>query len=338
MLSSLLRRFLGGLVLPVLGLGLLLLALLVWTLELPVPFALGAAVPVALLYALVCRSARYLVRVSPGLGIVAAAGGVAGLCFLAMVALVVALSGQSLAVLGRQWPLVLGLGAATYLLSAAAFLVRAARTAALRARAKARDAARLAQSAELAALQARLRPHFLFNALQSIAALIGSDPVAGRRMCIELADFLRARLDSADTPLVALEEELRITRQYLGIERMRFADRLRIEEDIDPLALGHAVPPLLLQPLVENAIKHGIARLEEGGTVQLAARRNGDELVLTVSNPTEGRPASAARQGHGLALVRQRLEAQHGSAARMVVDASAGTFRVTLHLPARGLS
>ncbi len=239
--------------------------------------------------------------------------------------------------LEREWPLVLAAGAATYLLATAWFQVRQAREETAAAALRAQEAALLARDAELAALHARLRPHFLFNALQSVAALIGSDPKAGRQMCLDLADFLRARLESDPAKLVTLEDELRITRQYLAIERVRFADRLDWQERIDPKALQLAVPPLILQPLVENALVHGLATLEEGGTLLLSAELHGEELQLSLGNPTEARPRRPGRQGQGLALVRGRLQAHHGQAARMTIDSKPESFRVTLHLPARGL-
>jgi len=239
--------------------------------------------------------------------------------------------------LESEWPLLLGIGVVAYLLMTGWFQLLAAREEAAAAALRAQQAALLARDAELAALQARLRPHFLFSALQSVAALIGSNPNAGRQMCLDLADFLRARFESDPTRLVTLEDELRITHQYLAIERVRFADRLIWQEDIDPKALPLLVPPLILQPLVENALVHGLARLEDGGTVHLHAIVQADELMLSLDNPTEPRSRPAARKGQGLALVRDRLQAQYGVAARLTIERSSGNFRVILRMPAQGL-
>lgn len=237
----------------------------------------------------------------------------------------------------REWPALLAVGAVTYLLVTGWFALLAARAETAAAARRAQEADLLARDAELAALHARLRPHFLFNALQSVAALIGSDPPAGRQMCLDLADFLRTRLETDPARQVTLEEELRIARQYLAIERVRFADRLVWQEDIDPQTLQLAVPPLILQPLLENALGHGIARLEEGGTLRLKAELRGAELAISLENPTEPRPRRSGRQGQGLALVRGRLAAQHGQAARLTIDKQPEHFRVTLHLPAMRL-
>src|SRR5882672_4435704 len=145
----------------------------------------------------------------------------------------------------------------------------------------------LAREAELKALRAQVNPHFLFNSLNSISALVGSDPAAARRMCLLLADFLRRSLGLGGRASVSLREEMTLARSFLAIEEVRFGPRLRLEASIAPDTEDCLVPPLVLQPLVENAVNHGIATLVEGGVVRIGARRTGGLLEITIENPCE---------------------------------------------------
>jgi hypothetical protein len=190
-----------------------------------------------------------------------------------------------------------------------------------------------AREAELRALRAQLNPHFLFNSLNSINALVGSDPEGARRMCEGLGDFLRRTLALGARDDVALGEELELVERYLAIEQVRFGDRLRVRRSCAPELLAYRVPPLLLQPLVENAIKHGIAALVDGGTVAIGAHLAGDGLVLTVENPVD--PGAPARAGANLGLenVRRRLQAFGARGARLHAESDDERFRVTLTLP-----
>jgi len=202
-----------------------------------------------------------------------------------------------------------------------------------------------AREAELRALRAQLNPHFLFNSLNSISALAGSEPEAARRMCGLLGDFLRTSLALGARGRVALEEELALADRYLAVEQVRFGPRLAVERAVEPAALRCQVPPLLIQPLVENAVKHGVADRVEGGTIRLAARRiagsglpgpgPGDVLEIDVRNPRD--PAAPPRRGVGLGLdnVRQRLAALDPQRAGIEVIEEPESFRVVLHLPAR---
>jgi hypothetical protein len=192
-----------------------------------------------------------------------------------------------------------------------------------------------AREAELRALRAQLNPHFLFNSLNSINALVGSDPEGARRMCEGLGDFLRRTLALGARDDVALGEELELVNRYLAIERVRFGERLRVRRDCPDELLASRVPPLLLQPLVENAIKHGIAALVEGGTIAITARAFAGGLVLVVENPVE--PGEApARSGANLGLenVRRRLDAFGARGAGLRAEQDDHAFRVTLTLPA----
>lgn len=193
-----------------------------------------------------------------------------------------------------------------------------------------------AAEAELRALQAQLDPHFLFNALNSVSALIGSDPARARRMCQVVAELLRDILRLRAEPTIEFARELQLVDRYLEIEGTRFGDRLQVVREIDP-GLGEIpVPPLLLQPLVENAIKHGISQLVEGGTVRVAARRAGDVLEIEVHNPAEGEGLATRREGVGLASVRARLAALHGEGARLDVQLRDGVFAARLTVPVSG--
>ncbi len=191
-----------------------------------------------------------------------------------------------------------------------------------------------AREAELRALRAQLNPHFLFNSLNSINALVGADPDGARRMCETLGDFLRRTLALGARDVVTLGDELALVDRYLAIEQVRFGERLRIERTVDPAAAACRVPPLLLQPLVENAIKHGIQHCVEGGTVRIGAERVGRTVRVVVDNPMEDGAPSVDGSGVGLANVRRRMEVFGARDARLDAARHGGRFRVTLELPA----
>jgi len=190
-----------------------------------------------------------------------------------------------------------------------------------------------AREAELRALRAQIDPHFLFNSLNSINALVMTDPAAARRMCILLSDFLRGSLKLGAKERIPLSEEIRLAEGYLDIERVRLGSRLQIECGIDPECEKCMVPPLIMQPLVENAITHGVAPAINGGIVALNAERNGAGVKIVIENPYE--PDNEVRNGAGVGLknVKSRLANVYDGNARMDVDKSAGRFRVELQLP-----
>ena len=192
-----------------------------------------------------------------------------------------------------------------------------------------------AREAELRALRAQLNPHFLFNSLNSISALAAPDPEAARRMCTLLGDFLRQSLSLGGRERVSLAEELALADRYLAIERVRFGARLAVDRRADADALRCLVPPLLLQPLVENAVKHGVADRVEGGTIRIEAHRRGDALVVEVENPRDPEAPPRRDQGLGLENVRARLDALDRRLTRVDVERAPDRFRVTLTLPAR---
>jgi two-component system sensor histidine kinase AlgZ len=186
----------------------------------------------------------------------------------------------------------------------------------------------------LDALQARMRPHFLFNTLNSIASLIGTDPTAAERAIEDMAELLRAAL-RADRGPSSLGEERRLCELYLGIERLRLGERLQVDWQQDDGTAELPLPPLLLQPLLENAVYHGISRLPEGGTVRVGCHIRGSQLQIEVRNPLSPQPAAS---GNRMALdnIRQRLLARYGAAASVELASGPDEFRVLLSLPVPG--
>jgi two-component system, LytTR family, sensor histidine kinase AlgZ len=191
----------------------------------------------------------------------------------------------------------------------------------------------LAREAELKALRSQLDPHFLFNSLNSISSLTASDPAAARKMCLLLADFLRDTLRLGAAQKISLKEELNIVERYLSIEQVRLGARLTVRQEISPGALAARVPALILQPLAENAVLHGISHLLEGGTVTIQAERQHSMLVVRVANPCDADRPRQKRSGVGLSLVQQRLQSQFGAAGRLEVAEERGEFIATLSLP-----
>jgi hypothetical protein len=228
--------------------------------------------------------------------------------------------------------LLLGLGTLTYLVSVAVhYLFLAFEESALVAR-RALEAQIAHREAELRALRAQVDPHFLFNSLNSISGLIGAAPDRARLMCQLLGDFLRDSLSLGTAARIPLAREVQLARQYLQIEQVRFGARLAVETEVDPAAEPIPVPPLLLQPLVENAVRHGIATMIEGGRVQVTARRAGGVAVLVVTNPRD--PDGGRRgTGFGLDIVRRRLSGAFGTGAALAIEPAGEAYRVTVTLP-----
>ena len=193
-----------------------------------------------------------------------------------------------------------------------------------------------AHRARLQALRYQLNPHFLFNTLNAVSTLIVEEKTHdAERMVARLSDFLRLTLECDADVEVPLADELDFARRYLDIEQIRFGDRLVVTEDVDPEALSARVPPLLLQPLVENAIRHGIMPREEGGTLRIEARQVSDRLLLRVLDDGPGPPGDAdPERGVGLSNTKARLESLYGDAHRFSLSrADGGGCVVRVELP-----
>jgi two-component system sensor histidine kinase AlgZ len=231
-------------------------------------------------------------------------------------------------------PIVYVAGVAFYWLSVAYYYVVFARENAMKAEARVMETTMLARDAELKALKAQLNPHFLFNSLNSISALTSIDPARARDMCILLADFLRITLRVGEHAVIPFSEELGLMERFLSIEKVRFGARLKTEEDIEEGARKCLLPPLLLQPLIENAVARGIANLPEGGTVRVAARCANGRMFITIENSFD--PDAPPRRGNGMGLrnVRERLEARYGKEAGLRISAEGERFEATVTLPA----
>jgi hypothetical protein len=232
--------------------------------------------------------------------------------------------------LAPQVPLLIAIGFFLYGLSAAMhytiLAVQASQQAALQA-----------QEAELRALKAQINPHFLFNSLNSIAALAMMDPPMAREMSIRLSDFLRSTLGLGEKQAISWQEELDLVKAYLDVEKVRFGSRLSIQMNIDQACTGCRVPPLLLQPLVENAVKHGIATLVDGGTIEvnsmLESRADGDFLCVQVRNGFDPDAPSSRRNGLGLRNVRDRLRTRFGSLAKLAARTENNEFYAEMSVP-----
>jgi sensor histidine kinase YesM len=197
-------------------------------------------------------------------------------------------------------------------------------------------------NAELQALKMQLQPHFLFNTLHSISALVHKDPESADRMIARLGDFLRLTLDNSGTQEVTLQKELEFLQCYLEIERIRFQDRLTTRMEIDTSSLDSRVPNLILQPIVENALRHGIAPRSTPGRIEISAKRNNGSLRIEVKDNGPGISTITGtngrfREGLGLTNTRARLEQLYGAAHRFeLTNDPRGGLTVTLEIPACG--
>ena len=196
------------------------------------------------------------------------------------------------------------------------------------------EARRLASEAQLASLESRVQPHFLFNTLNSIAALIPRDPEGAERMTGQLASLMRSSLDNAASSLVPLEQELKIVRDYLDIERVRFGERLRFQIDADGLPGSVMVPRLSLQTLVENSVKFAVSPRRDGATVTIRAKKTGSSYPARSRRRRAGvRGRRSSHENHGLALLKARLALTFGDRARLSIDTRAGGTSVVIELP-----
>jgi two-component system sensor histidine kinase AlgZ len=310
-------------------------------------WALAATLPLAVLYGFLCLSVHYIcqalpIRVGQGAKVVGSHLAAAWVSALVWANLGAGWS-NALSRLGagdglvdaffRLTPALLVVGVLAFLLSSAVHYGIAAFEASREAERRALRLELLSREAELRALRDQVHPHFLFNSLNSISALVGSDPEGARRLCVLLAEFLRGSLAMGPKKRISLDEEIRMAERLLAIEKARFGDRLIADVQVMEAARAFPVPPLILVPLVENAVTHGIANMLEGGTVTLRAQLREDALEVRIENPKD--PEAPRRKGTGLGLenVRRRLEAAYGREARLRTDEAEDRFRVELFVP-----
>jgi two-component system, LytTR family, sensor histidine kinase AlgZ len=308
--------------------------------------AVTLSFPLSLFYALICLAPWYMCRVLP-LGVSRtlkvfgnhlAAAIAAGLLWIVLAKGLGLLLGRYLFArlnerFSPQLPLLFGTGVLLYLLSVALHYVLLSMESSQEAETREQEALTLARESELKALKAQINPHFLFNSLNSISALATVDGQRARDMCIKLSDFLRSTLKLGEKPSISLAEELALAKAYLEVEQVRFGARLRVEIYADPECDHCVVPSLVLQPLVENAVKHGIAGLVDGGTIRLEARCGGGRLRLQVHNEYDPESPASSRHGLGLRNVRDRLRALYDNGARIDTTATDDHFVAVMELP-----
>jgi two-component system, LytTR family, sensor histidine kinase AlgZ len=231
-------------------------------------------------------------------------------------------------------PLFLGMGTVIFVAVAFVHYLLIAWREAAEADRRALELAVLAREAELKALKMQLAPHFLFNSLNSISALTGSSPRVARDMCLLLASFLRKSLMFGAMARITLEEEISLIADFLAIEQVRFGSRLRVQTEVADDVRTCRLPPLLLQPLLENSVIHGVSDLLEGGTVSISAVRAGSRVSIRISNPFDP-DSSNRRHGTGLGIenVRRRLKTTFGPEGRLDVYRQAEIFQVVMTFP-----
>ena len=307
--------------------------------------AAAFVLPSTAVYSFVCLSAWYLCRIFPvsdatalrvGATHLAAAVTAGGIWLLICIVMAKAISLWSPvfeAQFERQKALLFGMGVLFYLLSAALHYLLLAVEESREALNRALEARIHAREAELKALKAQINPHFVFNSLHSISALTSVNPVQAREMCILLSDFLRSTLSLGGKRAIPLSEELALIGNYLAIEKVRFGERLKFTEETAEGCGAMLVPPLLLQPLVENAVKHGVAGLVDGGSIHVRAWTKGNSLLISVENDHDPDAPASHSGGLGLRNVREQLENRYGNQARLDAAPANRVFRALVSLP-----
>jgi hypothetical protein len=315
--------------------------------------ALAFALPLALLYAVatgysayyVCRAyplgQRHPLVIGAGIGITAACAALLwcaiGAAWNSLLAALAGGPGGALALTPALAASMFGLGVLLYGLAAAVNYLLIESERARRLETDHLQSMLAAREAELRMLRTQVDPHFLFNSLNSVSALTAIDPAGARAMTLQLADFFRLSLGLHADRKIALEREVQLVRHFLAIEQVRFGPRLRFEAAVDAAAGACLLPPMLLQPLVENAIKHGIGQMVDAGLVRVEAVRAGSILRIRVDNDVDAdaaAPAGTRGAGLGLENVRRRLAASYGHRASAHWGRRDGRFSVELALPA----
>lgn len=304
--------------------------------------AIAAALPPAGLLGLAGLAARFPCRAIPlrrssatrilftHLASAAVAGGV---WILAWQSWLQTLSRVTAVVVAPDASLLFGLGVLLYLMAVAVHYLVLEIDAAREAEEAALRYEVLAREAQLKAFKAQIDPHFLFNSLNAVAALCGTRPQHAREMSQLLADFFRQTLRLGGLDRVTLAQEIDLVSRYLAIEKIRFGDRLAIRVTADDDSQKIEVPPLILQPLVENAVRHGIASMVDGGSIDLTAAARDGMISIVVENPADPDRTGGEGEGIGLANVRGRLATFFSGRASMRAHESEGRYRVEIEVP-----
>ena len=317
-------------------------AFFLWARGASAGLAVAAALPPSLLLGFIALASRFLCialplrstsRMSIAVAHAGSAAAASGLWILTWKSWVPSLNHQFAADIAPDFPVLFGLGVLLYLAAVAVhylFLeidaLREAEEEVLRYRV-------LAREAELRAFKAQVDPHFLFNSLNAVASMCGSRPLEAREMAQRLADFFRLILRLGALERITLAEEIDLVERYLAIEKVRFGDRLTTHINVDDAASQCMVPPLLLQPLVENAVRHGVASMVEGGTIDIVATLEDHMLRIVIDNPADPDRADARGEGIGLENARGRLSAVSEGQAMLQAREDDGQFRVVIELP-----
>ena len=342
------RRFLSLYLLVWLVLAAMLAALLAFPGKISATGAFVFLLPLMLVYAFMSLSAWYVCRAFPINTTTTArllfSNVLAAFCSSAVWVLAgygwaIALDGMEPGLAPLVWhresvPLLAAVGVILFLLAAAVSYLMETIDGSRAAERNALELQVLARDAELKALRAQIDPHFLFNSLNSISALTTTDPRSARIMTVKLAEFLRLSMNYGGLDTISLEQEMSIISRFLEIEKVRFGTRLMIETELDEMSKQCRVAPLLLQPLVENAVGHGIACLVDGGTIRLKGTKSGDRLCITIENPADPSRKKNTGTGIGIQNVRQRLKGLYGSEGRIDFVDAPTQFTATLNLPA----
>ena len=311
--------------------------------------ALALAMPLTVIYGLICLSSWYVCRFytlqkTPIVQVLAVqtiasiitilAWGVVAAGWILILERGVGIMELQTRVVAKG-PLLIGINVILYGLAAAVHYLIAAFEASKESERRELQSRIFAQDAELKALRAQINPHFLFNSLNSISALATHNPAAVRAMTLKLADFLRKSLRLGSQESIRLEEEISMSLNFLEIEQIRYGSRLQIVQQIDDVCKGCLFPPLILQPLVENAVVHGIAHLIDGGTISIEAQWRGSVLHVHIENPIDPDRPRGRKGGLGLENVKKRLRAIYKEDAQLQIDDRDGVFRTDLWLPAQ---
>jgi two-component system sensor histidine kinase AlgZ len=309
--------------------------------------ALWFALPICLVWSFVALSSYYVCRSLPysqrrwpvALGLFGGASLLSALAWLGLgeawdsLGKLASHGKPFVAMTSPGWVMYFAAGFALYLLSLLAHDVLVAFETVQAAARREAESRVLARDAELQMLRTQINPHFLFNSLNSISALTGFDPAAAREMTIDLAQFFRRTLALAERERISLGEEVQLSEHFLAIEKRRFGAKLKTELRISPAASACLLPPMTLQPLLENAIKHGIRQIEGGGTISVDALVRDGWLHIAVVNPVAADAAAAGVHGVGLKNIRERLAVLYGARARIAWQRSEAQFAIEINLP-----